>query len=887
MASDSKFTQADIETVQGILKQINDRNSRSSVPPSSTNDKNSDSSSSSFDFLNGLTRPPKGTKIFTYRKQFNKDGTDPNAKDPKKGAGIKSDVVAEAKMSPQLMFKMKKLARLNLLGAHASTEGPLGYANKPTTSTAVIPKSSLAPEICHEKDTLPEWDKRGPAPDDVIFSTLDANYERVRSATNITSEARIKNLISSLRQLLTEMNVPMSEFLQYFETYLNRLIMDKSWISITPSTALFMAVSSESDSSGSKSRIPGAWFKCVKCKFCYPPGRFSCIMCSTTFQSVVDVFEHNYRSHGKLIMQRFQCELCFTDFGANPASLRAHYYAAHFCRNTHIECSYGCRDLIVDEGTNTLNEHLYNEHICRICDDNFSTTLIDHQKQFHSWTAASNSGESNPILSGLTLRNEYREVKQQMYFQAPDVHKSAVRSTSRGRHKERSKSRSRRRSRSRSRRRSRSRSRRRSRSKDRHRKRRGSRSPDRRSKTGDSRRSESRDRSSKRSRSRDRRSRSSSRRSRSRRDKSRSGSRSNGRSQSHVELPNQGKVYSRVSRSRSPERMTRQVRRVSQPEVKSEGESMGSDRERDRKPPLIKIEDDESIQVSLEKLPISSDSAIEDHHSLEAEKGRISLERPKDFMHVRSVSTRDSPKNKRSSSVPPRKEEVYRLPHIMPSEKREWLKCSDCPLEMPPPGTYVCNNCETDFEMPNALYRHVKNRHNLRVPKNFDCEYCPEIFFSVESWDDHVNVKHICGVHDADKDEVEVATDCDKFTALAKCSATPSGKVNKNVKLNYCTQCEYSEWKGLVSSEPKTGVPVKQHKECVVPECPLLFHSEQAARNHLLNDKRCASKSSYPILYKMEIVNRVSAFQNYQNFSDIIPEKPKPASENSEPIKSE
>ena len=36
----------------------------------------------------------------------------------------------------------------------------------------------------------------------------------------------------------------------------------------------------------------------------------------------------------------------------------------------------------------------------------------------------------------------------------------------------------------------------------------------------------------------------------------------------------------------------------------------------------------------------------------------------------------------------------------------------------------------------------------------------------------------------------------------------------------------------------------------------------------------------------MELVNRVSAFQNYQNFSDVIAERPKPASENSEPIKS-
>ena len=37
----------------------------------------------------------------------------------------------------------------------------------------------------------------------------------------------------------------------------------------------------------------------------------------------------------------------------------------------------------------------------------------------------------------------------------------------------------------------------------------------------------------------------------------------------------------------------------------------------------------------------------------------------------------------------------------------------------------------------------------------------------------------------------------------------------------------------------------------------------------------------------MELVNSVSAFRRYQNISDVIAEKPKQASENIEPIKSE
>ena len=41
------------------------------------------------------------------------------------------------------------------------------------------------------------------------------------------------------------------------------------------------------------------------------------------------------------------------------------------------------------------------------------------------------------------------------------------------------------------------------------------------------------------------------------------------------------------------------------------------------------------------------------------------------------------------------------------------------------------------------------------------------------------------------------------------------------------------------------------------------------------------------ILNEMEMVNRVSAFQNYQNYSDVIPERPKPASWNCEPTENE
>ena len=40
------------------------------------------------------------------------------------------------------------------------------------------------------------------------------------------------------------------------------------------------------------------------------------------------------------------------------------------------------------------------------------------------------------------------------------------------------------------------------------------------------------------------------------------------------------------------------------------------------------------------------------------------------------------------------------------------------------------------------------------------------------------------------------------------------------------------------------------------------------------------------MLYNIEIVKLVSAFQNYRNFSDVIAEKTKSENENSEPIES-
>ena len=57
--------------------------------------------------------------------------------------------------------------------------------------------------------------------------------------------------------------------------------------------------------------------------------------------------------------------------------------------------------------------------------------------------------------------------------------------------------------------------------------------------------------------------------------------------------------------------------------------------------------------------------------------------------------------------------------------------------------------------------------------------------------------------------------------------------------------------------------------------CFDLLNHHQVLKNSTMEKKKTPEKNNQilRILYKMEIVNRVSAFQIYQNFSDVIAEK--------------
>ena len=67
----------------------------------------------------------------------------------------------------------------------------------------------------------------------------------------------------------------------------------------------------------------------------------------------------------------------------------------------------------------------------------------------------------------------------------------------------------------------------------------------------------------------------------------------------------------------------------------------------------------------------------------------------------------------------------------------------------------------------------------------------------------------------------------------------------------------------------------------------MLFQNDIQNKIYNSQTKKVSKALILQDLYKMEIVNHVSVFQNYQNFSDVIAERPKLASENSQPIKSE
>ena len=661
------LTEDDVQTIRDVLRQIGSGSSQglSTVYTPNVNPA-----------LNGYNKPPKGCKFSGRNSKFKRQPHVPGQQQP-----------VEPRVNPVLQAKMMRLAKMNLLGAHASTEGPLGYANKPTGAIKTATDGLSQIDAICRTGLHTSWDRIGRAPEDIVKQCLEANYLKLRNTSDITSEQRIKQLISSLRLLLIELNIPSDEFLKYFEEYLNLLIEEKNWISITPSTALFMAVNSEQDDGKPDEPNKDSWFTCKKCKYAYPPQKFPCMICGSTFKTISDLFAHNFEVHCKLVFESFQCEICCRDFGQNPIALRGHCNADHFCKFAHVECPYGCKVLIVEEGKGTLNQHLYTEHLCRICNDLVGKSLTDHQNHFHSLDKNADL-KGNPIVEALTAPPTQPQVNGQASngFKNNQPRKpwqprsNKYGNDGRGKSFDRKGSKWDRGARSRD--------------KSHDRKRRS------RSRGSRSRRSRSREQSkrSKRSRSRDRSSRHS-------RDKKRSRSKSR---------------YSRASYD-------------SKADKKSEHRSFETHSTRDTNKSFS------AIEIPIASPPQRMYSPLSETEPLTY--GSVNLNEERSNPVSLGVSM------PQTSTASKGDANVFTARWFLGDEKLSWLKCADCFHKVPPPGTYSCPVCPGDYELPSSLYRHVEVSHGFAVPRSFDCEFCSEIFINAAKWDDHMYAHHLCKVH--------------------------------------------------------------------------------------------------------------------------------------------
>ena len=214
-----------------------------------------------------------------------------------------------------------------------------------------------------------------------IITRLNEEYATVLKLTNMTSEMRINRLITAIKNTLGMMKVPPYEYQQYVETFVSRMIAEKKWTSLTVSTAVFLTVAQPVRV---EEEIPNAWFKCMMCKYAYPPGEFCCSRCGQKFKSKPDLYVHEFEHHGCLPDEHTQCEVCGTVFYKNPLALRSHFQLNHVCQFEHLECLFGCKTLVLGTHSRALAEHVYSCHACIECNDLLSGPLEKHLEIFHS-----------------------------------------------------------------------------------------------------------------------------------------------------------------------------------------------------------------------------------------------------------------------------------------------------------------------------------------------------------------------------------------------------------------------------------------------------------------------------------------------------------------------
>ena len=226
------------------------------------------------------------------------------------------------------------------------------------------------------------WDRLSRAPDDVVVGLLNAIYDSVTEMSDLTSEKRIHELVKLLKEYLTLLLVPTFEFQKYFEQYLNRLIKDQNWISMTTAQALCISVATPDDDS--RLNKVNRKFFCSYCTLSYSSAKFTCKFCLASFKHVSDLQAHEFEAHNKLSSFLFVCEICQQSFPQNPMQLRDHMYERHICSRKHFECPYGCEKLILEMSQHSYKDHIKAVHQCSKCKDVVQGSMDEHNKMFHN-----------------------------------------------------------------------------------------------------------------------------------------------------------------------------------------------------------------------------------------------------------------------------------------------------------------------------------------------------------------------------------------------------------------------------------------------------------------------------------------------------------------------
>ena len=227
--------------------------------------------------------------------------------------------------------------------------------------------------------------------EDPLTEALDEKYQSIMKEANVTSEQRIKNILSGFKRVFSDFKVPSADHQKFYDTYLERMIAEKHWKGVNISNVIFHSISSSSQPVA-LTDPPEKEFHCpnIMCCLVYPANKYNCFLCPAKFTTLADRYVHEWQQHGKLTETNFQCDVsnCREIFAKNPLALRVHYYSKHLCTSEHLECIFGCKALIPHENSRSLPDHVYSVHACETCNDLLSSSLGEHTATFHGHSSS-------------------------------------------------------------------------------------------------------------------------------------------------------------------------------------------------------------------------------------------------------------------------------------------------------------------------------------------------------------------------------------------------------------------------------------------------------------------------------------------------------------------